>query len=157
MEIVETYPLNWLGKAKITALEDRIIFEFTNLKVSYTREYLYEEINPNVLKGKRCERWWGSLGFIILVIGVIQSVFFRAIGDRNLVSFVVLCASLLLCIAFNLVSFVKKEIVCFYQKNGELAFEVICDRNDPMKEEMTEFIIQRIQLGTKDGTGIMNR
>ena len=154
MEIIETYPLNWLGKAKITALDDRVIFEYANLKVRYTREYLYGEINPNVLRGKRGESRWGGLGFVILAIGVIQGVFSRLIVKRSLISLVLLCVSVLLCIAFNLVAFMKKEIICFYQKNGELAFEVICDRNDPMKEEIAKFIIEKTQVGTKDGTGI---
>ena len=41
MELIQRYPLDFLGKYKITAMEDKIICEYKSLNYEYINEFSY--------------------------------------------------------------------------------------------------------------------
>lgn len=142
MELTQKYPLDFLGKYKLTALEDKIICEYKSLTTEYNHEFLYSDIKPTYYKAKAGDQKWFTVAFIIFVLGSASTIF---LNNFDTASFMILFITIGMSIIAIMRAFIKREFITFYTKDN-FSIPILLHKGDmPQNKEMADFIIYKIE------------
>ena len=150
MEKHEVIFQNLLEKRIITALEDRVIFEFSN-HIDYSRiEFEYSELKSKVVRGRKGDPMWTNIGAYIVIGMVFLTFVFSFIFPDALRSsyyrYISLALMILALVAFSL-RLIKYDCVWFDDNEGEYAFLIkLNDKNRGQGEKTIDFILEKINL-----------
>lgn len=144
-EITQKYTLNFFGRSKITALEDKVVYRYKNLREEFTAEVAYKDLSPDCMKYKRADDSLVSIGWAFFGIALCLSLVSSATNNRMLVT-----AVLSTLVVFGLLCFIsvlfRREYIYFYKRNGKVAFLIAMDKKDfPKNKEIADYIISKIQ------------
>ena len=146
MELVN--PLFLLEKQKLTALEDRVIVEYTSLVKEFRVEYKYSELKSRVVRGRSSDPAWNSIGNFLFgtafVIAIASVFLFRDFVASPYYRIVVLGSAALGLIAHSL-RLMKHDKVWFEEKDGSSHIMIkLPKRNREETEKMISNITEKI-------------
>ncbi|MCK5708879.1 MAG: hypothetical protein KAI43_14630 [Candidatus Aureabacteria bacterium] len=149
MELTQKYPLDFLGKYKLTALEDKIICEYKSLTTEYNHEFLYSDIKPTYYKAKAGDQKWFTVALIIFAIGFASALILKSF---HTLSFFLFSITIGLSIIAVIRAFIKREFITFYTKDN-FSIPILLHKSDmPQNNEMADFIISKIESIKKKET-----
>jgi hypothetical protein len=146
MELVN--PIFLLEQQKITALEDRVIVEYTSLVKDLHVEYKYSELKSRVVRGRSSDPAWNTIGSFLLgvaFITAISSVFlFPDFVASPYYRIVVLGLAALGVVAYSF-RLVKYDKVWFDEQDGSSGFFIkLPNKNREEAEKMISYLTKRI-------------
>ena len=148
MENHEVVYRNLLEKRTISALADKVIFEFSEFGETFHYEFKYSDLSSNLVKGRRGDARWTTIGFYIVMgtmfVTFLVSIFFLDIIRHSLFKFIPLALLAIAGITFSL-RLIKYDCVWFNDTKGEYAFLIKLDEKNRLQGEKTiDFILEKI-------------
>ena len=148
MEKHEVMFSNLIEMRKLTALEDKVIWEYSN-RIDYSRfEYEYSELKSKIVRGRKGDSRWTEIGFSIVIgtvfVTILISIAFPGILSHPVYKFIPMAfiPLALVVLSFRLI---KYDCVWFDDTEGEYAFMIKMNKNNRMQGEKTiEFILDKI-------------
>ncbi len=147
MEISQFYLGDYFGRLRIQALEDRVIITYKNLLREYSYEYSYNELKPNVARGRMGDRGWNTLGWFLLLLNFLVALVFSYVKrfvTLDIYRLIAIGLTIPMIIAFSL-QLIKYEFVAFVTRHGNSAFIIkLAGGQREIADKMVAYITERV-------------
>ncbi len=149
MEKVEVVsPIFLLVKARVIALEDKVIVEYASPLKDYQVEYRFSELKPRVVRGRSGDPGWTNIGNYFLgaafVIATFSTFLFHSFYTSPYYPIVVFGLAFLGLIAYSL-RLIKYEKVWFDEKDGSSGFLIKLTKNNREEaEKVISYITEKV-------------
>ena len=155
MEKVEVIsPIYIFEKARVIALEDKVIVEYASPIKDFQVEYRFSELKPRVVRGRSGDPGWSHVGLYLLIAALLLAnlsfFVFHGFYKSPYFPIVVLSLALLALIACSL-RLLKYDKVWFDEKDGSSGFMIKLTKNNREEaEKVISFITEKINAEKTD-------
>jgi hypothetical protein len=139
---INDYFAKWTGK--IT--DDKIIVNYRNLIKDTTYEHKYEDMDPHPQKQRYGHTGWSGIGWFFAFCGFILLVARDIFPQKGLnpVYLGTILVCFILWLAFLCIKFIKRDILLFKNKNGEILFYL----DMPKDKAFSDLLIEKIKMAS---------
>jgi len=146
-----TYRLpNYFYKNTTLFYDDKILDVEKSLVIELTSEYKYNDLMPKITISKHGDTSWNTVALYIVAIGVLSSASLDLFFPSTQIGLMSIWISIGFSIIPILLSYIKNEIVFFYDKNDHVAFNINIPRG---KKQSVEEIIQFVKAKFSETSG----